>query len=184
MQVVFTSDGSVAASGFVASWSTRNQTMDVSNATCAACPQVIMELGATEGMDVVRMKLDSERRIVYEVLPTCAGACSSCNVSWRSNLALPLFVWSHVAVVQQSTGQVDIYLNGSLAITVPSSTTSARVLNSLAHLRTSETHALTEAVAELQRWPVARTVRRQRSALGARCVSICTFVLVLQKYKY
>jgi hypothetical protein len=183
MQVVFASDGSVTASGFVASWSTRNQTMDVSNATCAACPQVIMELGATGGVDVVRMKLDSERRIVYEVLPTCAGACSSCNVSWRSSLALPLFVWSHVAVVQQSTGQVDIYLNGSLAITVPSSTTSARVLDSLAHLRTSETHELTEAVAE-QRWPVARTVRRQQSALGARCVSICTFVLVLQKNKY
>jgi hypothetical protein len=149
MQVVFTSDGSVTASGFVASWSTRNQTMDVSNTTCAACPQVIMELGATGGVDVVRMKLDSERRIGYEVLQTCAGAFCSCNMSWRSSLALPLFVWTHVAVVQQSTGQVDVYLNGSLAITVPSSTTSARLLNSLAHLRTSKTHELTEAVEQI-----------------------------------
>jgi hypothetical protein len=32
-----------------------NQTMDVRNVTCAACPQVIMELGATGGVDVVRM---------------------------------------------------------------------------------------------------------------------------------
>ena len=109
----------------------------ISGTACASCPQVIVEIGAEEGADVVRVQLDAHRRVVYEVLPTCS--CERCKVSWVSNVSLPLFAWTHVAVIQQSNGEVGIYLNGSHYPNAPSSA---------------------------DRRPVARTVERAQIAVG------------------
>ena len=89
--------------------------------SCLPCPQMIIELGAEAGAHLVRVKIDHRQRIVYEVLPTCS--CERCTVSWVSNVSLPHFVWSHVAVVQQDSGEVGIYLNGSFKVSFPSSAT-------------------------------------------------------------
>ena len=103
--------------------------------------QVLVELGAEAGADVVRVQLDEQQRIVYEVLPTCS--CERCKVWWRTNATLPLFAWSHVAVVQQDDGQVQVYVNASLTLTIFSSPSSAT------------------------RRPVARTVERSNRIVGA-----------------
>jgi hypothetical protein len=141
--------------------------------------QVILELGANEGTDVLRVVLDRQLRVVFEILPSCT--CDRCKVAWSryickkwklslfcfcapassptiaslslaplillplqllrlwffsccaetlyvragvrvrvyvctahgSNGSLPLFAWSHVAVVHDVDGKVHIYLNGT-----------------------------------------------------------------------
>ena len=80
-------------------------------------PQVLLELGAEGGNDIVRVRLDEMHRIVYEVLPRCS--CYRCLGVWVSNVSLPLFAWSHVAIVHQQGGEVEIYLNGSLEANIP-----------------------------------------------------------------
>ena len=42
--------------------------------------QVILELGANEGTDVLRVVLDRQLRVVFEILPSCT--CDRCKVAW------------------------------------------------------------------------------------------------------
>ena len=115
-----------------------SNTSNTTNHSCAGCHQVIMEFGADGGADVLRIQMDEKKHVVYEVVPTCS--CDTCKVSWTSNATLPLFAWTHVAVVQSASGEVKIYLNASADHIIPSSDT---------------------------RWPVARSVMRSNVVVGA-----------------
>jgi len=87
--------------------------------TCLTCPEVIIELGAADGEDILRVVLDEQRRVVYQLRPSCS--CSQCKMEWTTQTSLPPFAWSHVAIVQLASGEVEVYLNGTLSAASPNS---------------------------------------------------------------
>ena len=111
---------------------------NVSKVTCPACPEVIIELGAADGEDILRVVLDEQRRVVYQLWPSCS--CSQCKMEWTTQTSLPLFAWSHVAIVQLASGEVEVYLNGTLSAASPNSAS---------------------------RRPLARTVNRPHASVGS-----------------
>ena len=115
-----------------------NVSHSANNITCRACPEVIVELGTADGNDMVRVVLDEQRRVVYQLWPSCS--CARCKVEWTGAASLPKFAWTHVAVVQLASGEVKMYLNGSLSAASPSSAS---------------------------RRPLARTVERPHASVGS-----------------
>ncbi len=121
-----------------ASGNESNMSHSVNTTTCPACPEAIVELGTADGNDIVRVVLDEQRRVVYQLWPSCS--CAQCKVEWTGAASLPEFAWTHVTIVQLASGEVEMYHNGSLSAASPSSAS---------------------------RRPRARTVDRPRSSVGS-----------------
>ena len=135
-------------------WNCTSENEKNLNASAMDGPQVILELGADAGIDVVRVLLDNTGHISYEVLPACS--CPRCAMTWTSNVPLPYFVWSHVTVVQDEIGHVEIYLNGS----VQGSTTSVpQYIN-------NQLSSGTIPISPENRRPMARLVERRNCIVG------------------